>query len=181
MDDVLPGKLARALIEAFESDPRKSEGMTDRGVHPIKRSVDLVLEGEPQWDALTRDTERVLEAAYEEALNSEKHVLRSFHEEFDMARTAFMIQRYRADRDDGYGWHIDSTPPDKRQLSCLCYLNTVDEGGETEFKSGLKVKPVEGRVLLFPPFWTHVHRGLRPISQTKYIMTWFVEAHERAL
>ncbi len=64
----------------------------------------------------------------------------------------------------------------KRFLVAFFYLNDVEEGGETGFKYNrnqeplLKVKPETGKLLMFPPFWTHPHIGYPPISGTKYII-----------
>lgn len=59
-----------------------------------------------------------------------------------------------------------------RFLNILFYLNDVEEGGETEFyfdDCTITVPPRKGRIVVFPPLWTHVHAGLRPISSDKYI------------
>ena len=56
----------------------------------------------------------------------------------------------------------------------LFYLNDVEEGGETEFLyQDLKVKPKTGSLIVFPPYYTHAHRGKAPESGKKYIInTW---------
>lgn len=55
------------------------------------------------------------------------------------------------------------------------YLRDIAEGGETEFPFQLQhVKPKAGLLLLFPPFWTHLHRGVSPVSAVKYNITNFV-------
>ena len=53
---------------------------------------------------------------------------------------------------------------------------TVDEGGETEFlNQEVKINPERGKLILFPPFWTHEHRGVTLKEGTKYIATtWIV-------
>ena len=38
----------------------------------------------------------------------------------------------------------------------------------------MHVKPKAGLLLLFPPFWTHLHRGVSPVSAVKYNITNFV-------
>ena len=46
------------------------------------------------------------------------------------------------------------------------------EGGETAFigiDHDTRVQPRAGRLLMFPPMWTHPHAGLPPISNQKYI------------
>ena len=37
-------------------------------------------------------------------------------------------------------------------------------------KPNIWVKPRAGRLLVFPPFWTHPHAGLKPLSGPKYVM-----------
>ena len=39
----------------------------------------------------------------------------------------------------------------------------------------IKVKPEKGKLILFPPFWTHEHRGVKLQKGIKYIATtWIV-------
>jgi hypothetical protein len=56
------------------------------------------------------------------------------------------------------------------------YLNNVNDGGETEFLYLKKrVKPIEGRLLIWPASYTHTHRGNPPLSHSKYIVTGWIE------
>ena len=39
----------------------------------------------------------------------------------------------------------------------------------------VKINPERGKLILFPPFWTHEHRGVTLKEGTKYIATtWIV-------
>ena len=64
-----------------------------------------------------------------------------------------------------YHWHTDDFTKQhdkqRRSFSCLLYLNTLeeDQGGCTEFMIGKKVRPEQGKMLIFPATWTYVHRG----------------------
>ena len=67
----------------------------------------------------------------------------------------------------------------------MTYLNDVTDGGETEFKyQKLKVKPVKGKMVMWPTDFTHTHRGITSPTQEKYIATgWdnfmdFMETHK---
>ena len=62
-----------------------------------------------------------------------------------------------------------------RCLVWLCYLNNVEEGGETEFlHQGVKVKPEQGKMIIWPAQWTHTHRGNPIYKGEKYYATgWF--------
>ena len=52
------------------------------------------------------------------------------------------------------------------------------KGGETEFfYQKEKIKPVEGKTILFPAFWTHTHKG-NLTKEIKYIITgWYTYVH----
>jgi len=76
-------------------------------------------------------------------------------------------------------WHIEHNPPKdmvKRVLAYTIYLNTVDEGGETEFLyHSQRVKPVKGRIAIWPAGFPYVHRGNPPLNGEKYIATsWII-------
>tara|TARA_R100001129_G_scaffold184986_2_gene171563 strand:+ start:3965 stop:4525 length:561 start_codon:yes stop_codon:yes gene_type:complete len=71
-------------------------------------------------------------------------------------------------------WHHETSFPNymNRMWVGMLYLNTVEEGGETEFLShSVRVKAVEGDFVIFPATYTHNHRGNPPISNDKYIAT----------
>ena len=72
-------------------------------------------------------------------------------------------------------WHIEHNEPKdmlKRILGYTIYLNTVEEGVETEFLyQSQRVKAVKGRICIFPAFFPYVHRGNPPLSGEKYIAT----------
>ena len=64
----------------------------------------------------------------------------------------------------------------RRLLAFSLYLNTVDEGGETEFLyQKVRFKPVVGQLLIWPAYFTHAHRGNQPLSGEKYIVTGWIE------
>jgi len=78
-----------------------------------------------------------------------------------------------------YHWHIDGGSHEfsYRQLVAIFYLNDLseDQGGGTEFfYQDVSIKPETGKLILFPPFWTHKHRGKEVISGKKYIATTWV-------
>jgi hypothetical protein len=79
------------------------------------------------------------------------------------------------------GYHIFHTEQHKgvqanRAVAYTLYLNSIEEGGETEFLYQKKrVKPVENTLVFFPAGYTHPHRGNPVLGDTaKYIVTgWF--------
>ena len=83
------------------------------------------------------------------------------------------MKRYKKGGTDRFDNHVDVTnhASARRFLVFFYYLNDVKKGGETEFTSlKEKVTPKRGSCLVFPPLWTHPHRGLPPVSNTKYIV-----------
>lgn len=82
---------------------------------------------------------------------------------------------------DGYhSWHYENAGRNynyaDRLLTFIVYLNDVEEGGETEFLYyPARIKPKQGSLVLFPGHFTHTHRGNQPLSNTKYILTGWME------
>ena len=77
-----------------------------------------------------------------------------------------------------HSWHDEKGTMgcNRRIAATMMYLNTVEEGGETEFLYLAKrFKPVRGRVLICPAGFTHVHRGNPPLTGEKYIATSWLE------
>lgn len=81
----------------------------------------------------------------------------------------------------GGGYHVWHSETASRALSgrilaWTLYLNNVEEGGETEFLyQHIRVKPKTGMLSIFPASFTHTHRGNPPLSNSKYILTGWVE------
>ena len=63
-----------------------------------------------------------------------------------------------------------------RVLAWMYYLNTVKDGGGTQFDNyEIAVEAVEGRCLIWPAYWTHFHHGIVSKTEIKYIATgWFL-------
>lgn len=94
--------------------------------------------------------------------------------------TGYQIQKYKKNK-GYYVNHVDSHIYNNkcihnRIITYIWYLNDISEGGETNFVKNFKIKPVAGRLLLFPSTWSYPHAGLIPISSDKYIITgWIYE------
>jgi hypothetical protein len=90
---------------------------------------------------------------------------------------SFKIQK--TVEEEGYHvWHSEnmSVNCSRRLLAWAVYLNTVNQGGETEFlHQRLRVEAITGRVVMWPATFTHVHRGNPPLSGEKYLLTGWIE------
>ena len=87
----------------------------------------------------------------------------------------FRIKKYCVGNDDRFDTHVDVTDYEsaRRYLSFFWYLNTIDEGGETEFDE-LTITPKMGSMVVFPPLWMFPHRGNKPISGDKYLLSTYL-------
>tara|TARA_B100001741_G_scaffold149467_1_gene123373 strand:- start:5344 stop:5937 length:594 start_codon:yes stop_codon:yes gene_type:complete len=137
----------------------------------IKKSTDMVISGKKDW----KDFDTLFFTSLSKALSAVK-------KEFDFFSGPFKDIGYAVQRTNPgeyFHWHIDSGSHQfsDRQLVAIWYLNNVDgPGGETEFlNQNVKIKPETGKLILFPPFWTHEHRGVTLEKGIKYIATtWIV-------
>ncbi|MFV1992404.1 MAG: 2OG-Fe(II) oxygenase [Acidiferrobacterales bacterium] len=174
INNALPGDICQEMIRRF--DKYKDEqyagriGQTAEEHNDIKRSTDLVISGKEHWQDLDRALFQSLGA-----------VIHQFRETFPYFKGPFKDMGYAIQRTspgEYYHWHIDGGSHEfsQRQLVAVWYLNDVPgPGGETEFKfQDVKVKPEQGKLLLFPPFWTHEHRGVTLEAGIKYIATTWV-------
>ncbi len=145
-------------------------GQTVQEDQDVKRSTDLVVSGKPHWKDIDGELFRSLGRA-----------IREFRETYPFFKGPFKDSGYaiqRTDPGEFYHWHIDGGSHEfsQRQLVAVWYLNDVPgPGGETEFSSQqVKITPAAGKLLLFPPFWTHEHRGVTLEAGVKYIATTWV-------
>jgi hypothetical protein len=88
----------------------------------------------------------------------------------------YNIQKY--DPGDGYhALHCENCNEATlhRVMAWMIYLNTVTDEGGTYFSSYDKtLEAKEGRLVIWPAFFTHTHKGVVSKTQTKYIATgWF--------
>lgn len=80
-----------------------------------------------------------------------------------------------------HAWHCENADQSSanRILAYTLYLNDIEEGGETEFLyQGLKIKPETGKLVIWPAYFTHPHRGNPIYTGHKYIISgWFTLDH----
>jgi len=163
------------MISRFENHPSDQYegriGQTATQNVEVKKSTDLVVSGKSHWKDIDRNLFLSLDRA-----------LRKFQDHFPFFKGAFKDMGYgiqRTEPGEYYQWHIDGGSHDfsHRQLVAIWYLNDVaGPGGETEFlHQQVSIKPEAGKLLLFPPFWTHEHRGNTLLgTESKYIATTWV-------
>ena len=172
--EALPADWCREIIRRFEEKTDQHHagriGQTVDEHASIKKTTDLVVSGRPDWADVDQLFFRAMAAA-----------LREFRETYPYFKGPFKDMGYQVQRylpGEYYHWHIDggSHAFSQRQLVAIWYLNDVPgPGGETEFLyQDIKLAPEEGKLVLFPPFWTHEHRAVELRAGVKYMATTWV-------
>ena len=170
----LPPSFCDEVIDRFEANPEQQYagrvGQLRERDTSIKQTMDLVVSNKDDWKDVDEMLFRSLGAA-----------MREFREAFPYFKGPFKDMGYQVQRylpGQFYHWHIDggSHELSQRQLVALWYLNDVPgPGGETQFLyQDISVRPQRGKLVLFPPFWTHEHRAARLDAGVKYIATTWV-------
>lgn len=178
----LSSDICKELIARFNQCPNVHRGVLGVGLYNpnLKRCTEIGV-GREEWADLDKKIHSVVNqslARYADDVPTFRYAMNGIED------TGYLLQKYRPGTPegfeggfDGFDWHSDvcdlqSAP---RTLAMILYLNTVAEGGETEFlDQGLSVKPEEGALLWFPASFQYVHRGKTPISGPKYILTSFL-------
>lgn len=190
-DNTLTPEFCKMVIEKYTKDNRKHEGVVGGGlIKDIKDTTDLMLSKLDDW----KDIDDIFYKSLNTHLNKYSLEINLMFKKYKCVKdgcvvlskksddTGYQIQRYIKNRGK-YIWHHDfmtkvnnkdKCNADGRILTFLWYLNDVEEGGETEFVGGTRVKPKAGSLCIFPATWTFRHRGCMPISNDKYIATGWV-------
>jgi hypothetical protein len=186
-DGVLSGALCSLVIYKFENDDNKHVGyvVNERIDETYKKTTDLKMNKYENWREIEQTLQDLISHEindYLEGINllldrNETSFDRVLGETFiDANISTLQLQRYKFG--EYYDWHIDPCNHSGfcRVLGFILYLNTLgdEDGGETEFINGKKVKPEAGKLLIFPSTWTNIHRGNVIKNGTKYIITGFL-------
>ena len=162
-------------IEKFKSDNRITQGEIGSGLNlDIKRSMDLNISQLDDWKGEDKIFYNSLHEAFEDYIDQHASYLTNLPNE-DYKDTGYQIQETKPG--DFYTWHTDYMVDREgwsRVLTYIWYLNDIDEGGETEFVMGNKIKPETGKLMLFPASWMYFHQGCTPTNKTKYITTGWI-------
>jgi hypothetical protein len=183
-ENSLSPEVCEDIIKRYTADDRKYDGdvMLGDGTievdYSLKKCTELYLSKHAEW----KDIDELLF----QQIGSKIRVLREKYPGLKACSKVldegYRIKHYKNDGTEFFDWHIDANgrSMSQRYYVFMWYLNTVEEGGETEFRiadengNNILVKPIQGRMVTFPPFWTHEHRAKPPISEDKYVIVAWV-------
>ena len=169
----LPDFLCEDMIKRFEAQIQdqyagRAGSAANQNVQ-LKKTTDIYVSNKPHW----KDVDNNLFRSFAMALKEFQQLYPYFSDMSRFKDMGYNLQRY--EKGEYYHWHVDAdnTTLATRQLVALWYLNdTPSPGGETEFVfQDVKVTPEQGKLVLFPPFWTHEHRASVIQEGVKYIAT----------
>lgn len=175
--NMLGTEYCKLIIDRFEADSRRhpsTVGRTEKVQHPDRTGTILFLNDSMEdWKDVVLQTHAAIETA-----------VKNYAVHFPLLDAQLKAGRLwsrfprieRVDPGQGFHWHADNATRDtaERVLACLLYLSDVSDQGHTEFShQNLKVKPEAGKIVVFPPYWTHMHRGVSPTLDVKYTMSFF--------
>jgi hypothetical protein len=166
-NDVISPELSQQLISMFEESENQHEDIVLEGHRSFKQ---VTLQNHPEWKPFTEQLSERFFMYIEQYMKDCNITDKMFPEQF--AFEQFRMKRYLPNDVDEFDNHVDVGNIDsaKRFLVFFLYLND-NEGGQTEFpQHDISVQPVTGKMVMFPPMWTHLHAGRKPINTPKYII-----------
>ena len=175
LDEVIPINFCKSLIEKFERNEFQEQ--TDTFYAGIRHFLEVNIS--QNWP----DENQRLLAYQQEAFKvyQTTHTLGDTQYPKTFGYEAFRMKRYLPNGKDEFALHTDvgSYASARRFVAFLFYLNTVEIGGETQFGKDqahpcVTIPAVTGRLLMFPPLWTHPHWGCKVTSGPKYIVSGYL-------
>jgi hypothetical protein len=175
-DNALSGEFCQDVIHRFEGDQRKTRGKVGEGNYrpdfKATMEIDLV--------DISQGWEDVINTVNQNLMYYLRQYMKKWAEAFqtvEVHHEGFRVTRYNPG--EHFNWHSDNIGDSyTRVMTAMWYLNTVEVGGETDYKwMGPPIKPVEGRLMICPVGWPYYHRGAPPVSGPKY--TIITQLHQR--
>ena len=165
-DNILPDNICEYLIDLFETN-KQHQHFINHDNCPCFTQVNI--------NQISTDVVRSLIPIIKDVYNRYQKDTNNYYSPPIRQLEEFRIKKYDTSGDQRFDEHVDVTDYDTslRAVAFLFYLN--DNDGNTIFpRHGLNIKPVSGKVVIFPPTWEYPHSGLPPKSNSKYIMSTYI-------
>ena len=173
-DDALSQKECEILINQFEKSDEKDVGRTTGGYAPDqKKCMQLSVDLNDRSVISTVVKPNLISCIKQYREKYRDHLYQTsawnlYHEA--------SFQKYDGEEDGYKVWHCEHHPTpeccSKRIMAWMFYLNDAKCG--TEFYDRPTIKAKRGRCVIWPAFWTHLHRGVIPNIGLKYIVTGWI-------
>lgn len=174
-DDCISNEDCTQIIDWFEKnkvDQQSGQVGSERTDTKAKISVDI-----PRWFQLQEMPEKIFDG-----------VLRSGGAQYQQERShifdtlsamvvddSYVLQRYKPG-EGFFSLHCENTNPGNtiRTLAWMVYLNDVSDGGTRFSEQNFDCEAKQGRLVIWPAYFTHMHKGIISNTATKYIATGWV-------
>lgn len=149
------------------------------GFNPLERKDEIIFIDDYDYDLTTDMGVSHLVTAVNEHLTI---AVQEYMEIWDSLKSSSIrsirCKLQRTKPTGGYHiWHYEQGDLESstRILVWTIYLNTIKDGGETEFLyQSKRIKANKGDIVIFPANYLYTHRGNPPLSKDKYILTgWY--------
>jgi hypothetical protein len=169
-------KICDEINHYYDLNKKNARQMDYQGVikKNIRNSKDIILNRDtdflPNFQNYSKELQRILDEYADKYKPHIKELNR-----FILAPT-IRLQRYPIN--GGFKkWHCENDGVNsviKRNLVFMTYLNDVKIGGTEFFYQKLKVEARKGLTIIWPSYFTHIHRGIPNTTGVKTIITgWF--------
>lgn len=182
-DKAIPDEMCDSLIKAFEKDTEHhiasniGENVSDNYRNAIELNTTQRATESARWKVIMEIMTKHAASLFERY----KHdlILDGYPQELFFSQIT--IEQFRMHRYDPnvhyYKEHIDSINihSAKRMLVLMFYLNTVESGGETLYRTiDERINPVKGKVAIVPTWFGYPHSAETPLSETKYMIKTYI-------
>ena len=166
-DDVLPEYQCNALIEKVEIN-KDQQVSTDLENH--RHFTEININQHKDWETFVQGLYGNLRPYVNRYKKDCDIKEKQWPDQFGFEQIRF--KRYLPNDKDEFKEHVDVGDYNSARRFLVFFLYLKDnEGGETSFSEyDIKVQPKAGRLLMFPPTWTYLHTGHKPIKTPKYII-----------
>lgn len=173
-DNVMTPKMCNTIISKFEKNTHQHE---DTFLKNHRHFTEInITKNYLDWDKIQNHILDLMQLYLGKYMSQFEVDQKSWPE--NVGYEQLRMKKYEPNNLDEFAFHVDvgDYASAKRFLAYFFYLNDVNTGGETAFQRNrnteihYKVQPKQGRLLIFPPLWTHPHIGMKPISGPKYII-----------
>ncbi len=175
-DGALATEQCDRIIDWFENnaDAQQSGRIGSQALNTkSKLSTDI-----PRWFHLKKMPEQVIEKVLLEGAadygRKRAHIFRCLSK--IVIDNSYVLQRYLPN-EGYYALHCETGSPANmmRVLAWMIYLNDVPDGGTHFSEQEYDCEAKAGRLVIWPAYFTHMHRGIVSTTSTKYIVTgWYI-------
>ena len=166
-DDVLSKEQCSALIDRFEKNEgqQKKESWRD-----VRNFTELNINQHENWKDAVHKLYNVYRMNVERYKQEVGITPLQWPDKFGFEEIRF--KRYLPNDKDEFKEHVDVGDYDSARRFLVFFLYLKDNyGGQTSFSEyDTVVSPKAGRLLMFPPTWTYLHTGHKPLKTPKYII-----------